>query len=550
MYRFVTIVAAAVVLGVLAGVEPLPAAEVEAEEEGYSANSVARLKVFEGTAWVRTPDSGEWEEYSTNTPVPERARVNVPEGSEAELQFHGGQFVLLTGGTEVEVRKFDDQGTTFRMRSGELRFDLPADDFAPVKVGVPGGGNVQVSVPGRYWLSIPEGGEPLFVVRSGEGLVAVAKGERRVKPGEEAVIGEEVLVRPHAGPAEEREPLSAVLTEEETKAGVPPATAHELREYGEWVQSGEYGWVWRPRVATGWTPYYYGRWVWVSPYGWTWVSNEPWGWYPYHFGWWAADPVFGWIWCPIRVFTSASFVFEFGTFRHFHRHAFFYPATVRFVRDGRVVRWQPLRPGERFRRPTYTRSDARLGRWERPLARGSVFVRETGREGRGEWREWSAASRDRKGGLVRNRGVVVREVPRGEGKVRGDGSIRRRTDGPAKPPNVGKERRGAPGKIIRPESGSVRPPSRDRDRPAAAAPVEKTRPSRVERPERVTESPPGVSRPAARERAVDRGEPSVGRGEGRSSDEGGRDGSERGGGHRPDFGGGGRGERGNGGGRR
>ena len=95
---------------------PALAAEGEADEEGFSAYSVARLKIFQGTAWIRSPDSGEWEEVTTNTPVTERSRVNIPAGSEAELQFHGGQFVLLTEGTEVDVSKFDEANTVFRLR--------------------------------------------------------------------------------------------------------------------------------------------------------------------------------------------------------------------------------------------------------------------------------------------------------------------------------------------------------------------------------------------------------------------------------------------------
>ena len=105
-------------------------AEDKDDDEGIQAYSVARLRVFKGTVWVRTPDSGEWEEFSTNSPVPERARVSVPEGSEAELQFHGGQGVLLSAGSEIDVRQLGDERSAFRLRSGEVRFDLPEPDFA------------------------------------------------------------------------------------------------------------------------------------------------------------------------------------------------------------------------------------------------------------------------------------------------------------------------------------------------------------------------------------------------------------------------------------
>ncbi len=398
---------------------PALAAEGEADEEGVSAYSVARLKIFQGTAWVRSPDSGEWEETTTNSPITERARINIPQGSEAELQFHGGQFVLLTGGTEVDIRKFDEANTVIRLRSGEVRFDLPPDDFSPVRMMIPGGGKVNFNVPGRYWLAVKDGGQTRLVVRSGVGVVSLDKGDFSVKAGEEATIGEDVRIAAHEGKGDDKYAPPLPMTEEERKAEVPPAAAYELRDYGEWVYLADYGWVWRPRVATGWSPYYYGRWAWVSPYGWTWVSYEPWGWYPYHFGWWASDPFFGWVWCPFRSFVSVSFVFGNARFAHFHRNTFFFPATVRFVRDGRSVRWVPLRPGERFVRSGFTRSDSRLTRWERPLERGTVFS-STNRGGKREWRAWTSTQRDRQSVQVRERSTVrpPASMPRPDGQER------------------------------------------------------------------------------------------------------------------------------------
>jgi hypothetical protein len=166
-----------------------------------------------------------------------------------------------------------------------------------------------------------------------------------------------------------------------------PAVAGELRQYGKWVPTKEYGYVWRPYVEDGWEPYYYGRWTWVSPYGWTWVGYEPWGWWPYHTGWWWPSSVYGWVWCPFGSFVSVHFSFGHSVF-HGH-HARFFPANVRFVRRDRFVRWVPLRPGERRSNSrTFARGDARLTRWDRPVERGSVRVlRDGGRpvawEGRG-----------------------------------------------------------------------------------------------------------------------------------------------------------------------
>jgi hypothetical protein len=502
MKRYLSLFLVAILaVGASVMARPALAAEGESDEEGFSAYSVARLKIFQGTAWVRSPDSGEWEESTTNSPITERSRVNIPEGSESELQFHGGQFVLLTGGTEVDVRKFDEANTVFRLRSGEVRFDLPADDFSPVRMVIPGGGKVDFNVPGRYWLSVRENGQTRLVVRSGEGVVSLDKGDISVKAGEEATIGKDVRISAYEGKPEDTAAPPPPLTEEERNAEVPPAAAYELRDYGDWVYSADYGWVWQPRTTTGWSPYHYGRWDWVSPYGWTWVSYEPWGWYPYHFGWWASDPFFGWVWCPFRSFVSVGFVFGHSHFTHFHGNAFFFPATVRFVRDGRSVRWVPLRPGERFVRSGFTRSDARLTRWERPLERGAVFTR-TERAGKREWREWTSTQRDRQTVQVRERGAR----PSGEA-VRRPGPAREERPAvrqPAERPRPQRQERVQP----RPRSqdlqerapqrnlgiGEGRPafkgevPARRRPEPGSAVRPERTGPPRQER--QVTTTPP------------------------------------------------------------
>ncbi len=388
-------------------------AAVEGEEvAGVPAYSVTRLKIFEGSAWVRTPDSGDWEEFSSNSPVPVRSLISIPEGSEAELQFHGGQYVLLTSGTELSVRGLENDRITFGLRSGEIRFYLPETDFAPVRVTTPGGGRTEFPVPGRYWLIAADSGETTLVVREGEGTVFVERGAFPVKAGEQALIGEDVRIAQYAGGERDTYEEPPPLSDSEKQAGVPPAAAHELREYGEWVHSSEYGYVWRPRVSAGWSPYYYGRWTWISPYGWTWISYEPWGWYPYHYGYWYTDPVFGWVWYPFHSFLSLSFSFGHYHYPHYHRHAYYYPARVRFVRDGRRVRWVPLRPGERTGRIAYTRSDPRLASWERPLSRGTVYMR-GGRAGEREWRDWTAVRRERRE-AVRATGAPA-PVRRGEG---------------------------------------------------------------------------------------------------------------------------------------
>jgi hypothetical protein len=487
MKRAALYIAASIAAFILAGVPPALAQEGEGPEGGVSAYSVARVKVLDGSVWVRPSEGGEWEEFASNSPIPPRSRVSVPDGSEAELQFHGGQFVLLTSGTDLEVRELQEGKSAFRLRAGEIRFDLPPDDFAPVSVRVPGGALAQFPEPGRQWLTVTDSDETRLVVRRGRAVVTAEGDEHSLGAGEEAVIGRDVTVGQYRGGADEsaEPPPPSEEEEADSRGAAPPVVESELREYGEWVDVPTYGRVWRPRVAVGWSPYVYGRWVWIFPYGWTRVSNEPWGWYPYRCGYWLTDPVFGWIWSPYNAFVSVNFVF--GSNRYRHHNVFFRPATVRFVSEGRGVRWVPLRPGERFRPAGFARGDARLARWNRPLDSGRVFVR--GGPDRREWRDWSAVRTERQAEIRNIRAAQprpdTRTVRPERRAVRPSAGVERRKT--AEPPRSGKQ-------VRQPASRSGRIEDRGNGTTREAVPG----PGKVER--RIPLRSVPAARPPARER--------------------------------------------------
>jgi len=374
---------------------PAWAAQRPSDEGGIPSSAFARLKIDQGTAWVRTGDSGDWRESVSNFPLVAQSRVSVPEGSEARIQFRGSQFLLLRGGSEVDIQALGEKEVSYRLRSGEVELSLPAENFAPLRMTVPGNRDVRADAPGRYTLSI-DGATTRFGVTVGAGAVTVKGGaDVLVQAGEEASIGDRVRVSRVDRTPSETVPEKPAVTGPGQEAGVPPEVDEELRPYGEWVSTPEYGYAWRPYVENGWEPYYYGQWAWVSPYGWTWVGYEPWGWWPYHTGWWWPSPVFGWVWCPFRSFVSFDFAFGHSVF-HGH-NARFFPANVRFFGRDRFVRWVPERPGVIASR-TLPRGDTRLARWNRPVDRGSVRVRRDGGppvswEGRGGRTSVAASSR-------------------------------------------------------------------------------------------------------------------------------------------------------------
>jgi probable HAF family extracellular repeat protein len=66
---------------------------------------------------------------------------------------------------------------------------------------------------------------------------------------------------------------------------------------GSWVEAGNYGYCFRPRVAADWRPYRDGHWVWTDR-GWYWDSNERFAWATYHYGRWINVGGTGWCWVP------------------------------------------------------------------------------------------------------------------------------------------------------------------------------------------------------------------------------------------------------------
>ncbi|MDP9292428.1 MAG: hypothetical protein M3O82_08710, partial [Verrucomicrobiota bacterium] len=91
-------------------------------------------------------------------------------------------------------------------------------------------------------------------------------------------------------------------------AAAPRAAAHSsvsfdffynsLDPYGEWIETGDSGYVWHPRdVDDDWAPYTDGYWAYTDA-GWTWVSYEDYGNITYHYGRWSRLHDVGWCWTP------------------------------------------------------------------------------------------------------------------------------------------------------------------------------------------------------------------------------------------------------------
>ncbi len=96
-----------------------------------------------------------------------------------------------------------------------------------------------------------------------------------------------------------------------------------LSPYGRWMNRGNYGQVWVPKVRN-FRPYETGGHWTYTDYGWTWVSDYNWGWAPFHYGRWNYETSIGWYWVPD---------YDWG------------PAWVAWRGGGDYYGWAPLSPG-------------------------------------------------------------------------------------------------------------------------------------------------------------------------------------------------------------
>jgi hypothetical protein len=112
---------------------------------------------------------------------------------------------------------------------------------------------------------------------------------------------------------------------------------NKLDPYGDWIETGDYGYVFHPRQAESshsWRPYTDGRWVYTDA-GWTWISEEPFGWATYHYGRWTRLRGIGWVWVPGNQWA---------------------PAWVSWRTSSDYVGWAPLPPEARFDQRTGIRN--------------------------------------------------------------------------------------------------------------------------------------------------------------------------------------------------
>lgn len=337
-----------------------------AEELPYAAR-IQRVdgEVAFSDASANSDANAEWVAATTNQPFSVGDRIYTRDNGRTSVAFSGRNFARLNPNTALDVVSLGDRRTQLALREGSAIFDVgylqPDEVF---EVATPYGA-VDFDQPGLYNVGFDNNGGVLVSVLSGLARVVGLGGSGEISKGEVLTLlgqtaAEVALSRlnnddagylvddyyryqyPNSYDGRYNnydaylndpyyyDPYRRNVSYQYASSIIPGI--NDLDYYGDWQSVDQYGYVWRPRVDSAWTPYQHGQWINDYPYGPTWVSSEPWGYAPYHYGRWV-NVNNQWYWIPDTVNTTPAYA----------------PALVAFVPlNENQIGWVPLGPGDPY----------------------------------------------------------------------------------------------------------------------------------------------------------------------------------------------------------
>ena len=313
---------------------------------------VVRISFLKGDVQVRRSGSKDWEKATLNLPVVEGDEIATDAWSRVEVQLNLNTHVRLAENSYITFTALRDEGVAISLPRGTLslravefdkdrsyiEFDMPKTTVSVQKAGMYRFDAGQ-DAGSEVGIAASDGGEARiytensgFTVKNGRRATIFIEGQYA---GEWQTADASTFADDFQSWALERDAVVAKRLRDayyDRYYDRDIYGADELSDYGEWIHTRSYGYVWRPsRNATSsysnWSPYRYGHWRWVPAYGWVWVNDEPWGWATYHYGRWVWDSGY-WVWSPYSYYRP-------------HR-SWWYPALVVVSVFNNNVCWYPL----------------------------------------------------------------------------------------------------------------------------------------------------------------------------------------------------------------
>ncbi len=301
---------------------------------------VARIAYVYGPVSFEPASVDTWSDAPLNYPMTTGDNLYTDDGARAVLRI-GQNAIRLNSDTNFQFVNLSDEVVQCSVNAGSLSLRVRhLFDGESWEIDTPNGA-VTLLRAGEYRIDTDASRNATMVtVRQGDIEVTANDQSFPVHSGQTAYFDSSGNP-PDLQDANEPDDFDSFVSARDRMEDVPPPQYvspdmvgyEDLNENGDWHNTMEYGPVWTPRVAAGWTPYHQGYWAWVEPWGWTWVDDEPWGFAPFHYGRWAYINN-GWSWCPGAV----------------SERVYYAPALVAFVGGGGagLVGWFPLGPREAY----------------------------------------------------------------------------------------------------------------------------------------------------------------------------------------------------------
>jgi hypothetical protein len=318
---------------------------------------VGRLAEVQGSVWLYDTERDQWTAAERNSALTGGDRLSTDRDGRAELRI-GSTVLRLDGGSELELRRLDDEAMHFRLSAGSLALRVQVRELAEQIEVATVDGRFLPRRAGHYRIDRErdssvvsvwtgdlhfEGRENALPVGTGERIVVWASGARWERSSSTAWRDDAFAAWVLAADRRDQEWAAAPQVSPELTG------AEELDRHGRWDRHPEFGLVWWPAaVPVGWAPYRHGRWMWRSAWGWTWIDAAPWGFATSHYGRWV---LWGgrWVWWPgahaLRPVFAPALVVWAGSPQ----------VGVSVVVGGPGVGWAPLPPRAVPVRPVYPR---------------------------------------------------------------------------------------------------------------------------------------------------------------------------------------------------
>src|ERR1700680_4718748 len=319
---------------------------------------VARISLIQGDVSTQRGDTGDWAAAALNQPLVCGDSISTGDNAQAELQLDHANIFRLGNNSQAKIatlERVQNQRAQIQVQiwQGLAYYTVFKDSEAEVEIDTPNAAVRPTSNEGIYRVEV-NGFETQVIVRAGAADISTPQGSTHVEVGQAATIrGTTDEAGSVLGGAPSKDSWDSWNNDRDGEIRNAQSWnytnryyvgSEELDAYGHWINVLDYGRVWSPTVAGGWSPYRAGRWVSEPNWGWMWVSHEPWGWTPYHYGRWF---LYGksWVWWPGPVDGDGNYRPEWA------------PAYVSFFGFGGhrgvsagfgSVGWLPIGPGDFF----------------------------------------------------------------------------------------------------------------------------------------------------------------------------------------------------------